>query len=189
MVERLAFVEPISMEQFARFAEEQGWPAGDEPEDPDGDIDEDRLTSIWRTPSGDVRFVDDTIVRVQYVDNARGDVANRIRGRFACYNRDQAVAALDLDADEETVRRAFRLVSVTAAGVADEETFDVTVRGLRHVRADVRRSALEVAHYAPTTRFLPEVIRLAEQDPDRNVRQWAGSVRMLLEVIAQIENG
>jgi hypothetical protein len=40
VAERLAFVEPISMEQFARFAEEQGWPAGDEPVNPDGDIDE-----------------------------------------------------------------------------------------------------------------------------------------------------
>lgn len=189
MVERLAFIAPVSMAQFARFAEEQGWPAADEPQGPEDDIDEDRPASAWRTRAGDVRFVDDTIVRCQYVDGVRGDAEIRIRGRFACYDRGQAVVALDLDADEETVRRAFRLIAVCAAGDVDEATFDATVRGLRHARADVRASALVVAHYTRATRFLPEVIRLDEQDPDRDVRQSAGSVRMLLEVTAQIENG
>lgn len=189
MAKRLAFVEHVSMAQFARFAEEHGWPAVDEPEEPDGDIDEDRPTSSWRSHSGDVRFVDDTIVRCQYVDGVSGDVEDRIRERFACYDRGQAVVALDLDADEETVRRAFRLIAVTASGDLDEATFDATVRGLRHDRADVRASALVVVHYTRATRFLPEVIRLDEQDPDRAVRQSAGSVRMLLEVTAQLENG
>lgn len=187
MAERLVFVEYVSMAEFIRFADEQGWPAVEEPDDPEDDVDEDRPTSLWRTPSGELRFVDDTIVRCQYVDGVHGDVESAIRERFTCYDRDQAVAALDLDADEGTVRRGFRFIAVTAVGAVDEPTFETTVQGLRHDRADVRASALVVAHYTRATRFLPEVVRLDEQDPDRDVRQSAGSVRMLLEVTAQLE--
>ncbi|GAB2964460.1 hypothetical protein GCM10027280_61690 [Micromonospora polyrhachis] len=186
---RLVFVEETSMREFSGFAEEQGWSSEEVSIDLDGDIDEDRPMLRWEAASGSVCFIDDSIIRCQYVQVESVADEEQIRASFVCFDREEAVRSLDLGAGQGAVRRGFRLIACTAVGAFDDAVFATTIRGLGDDRPHVRKSALIVPQYTSWSEFLPEIIRLDEGDPDLDVRETAGGIRMLLELAAQLADG
>ncbi|GAA3777120.1 hypothetical protein GCM10022225_76260 [Plantactinospora mayteni] len=185
---RLVLVERTSTQEFDRFAEDRGWQRVALSIGPDDDVDADRPSTLWRTPAGSVRFVDDTVIGCQYAEPKTNDDEADLRAGFVCYDRDEAVMALDLDGSQEVVRRGYRFIAGAAIGDPAGGVIAATVRGLNHERSDVRESALIVPQYTSWTDFLPVIVQVDEQDPDPEVRRIAGGIRMLLETTAQMQS-
>ncbi|MEV6743184.1 hypothetical protein AB0N21_02065 [Streptomyces sp. NPDC051080] len=186
---RLVFVNEVSAGAFSDFAENQhNWTLNDE-RDPDADFDEDRPSVSWTTPVGLVTFIDDTVVRCQYIEmtvSSVVDVESKVREIFSCYDREEALANVDLEQDEVCVRRDYRLVACVA-GDYNHRVFELAVEGLRSSRSDIRESALIIPQYTHWVEFIPEVTRLGESDPDSTVRRIAGGISVLLEFVAELE--
>ena len=64
MTLRLVFPLTMDVGIFDEIADEQSWPEteDDQPED------EDAPAKVWQVPGGTLRFVDDELLKVQYVD-------------------------------------------------------------------------------------------------------------------------
>ncbi|MFJ8974744.1 hypothetical protein ACIRQO_15660 [Streptomyces anulatus] len=186
---RLAFVEEVPFAAFANFADSQQRWVRDEGPKNDFDVDEDRPALTWRGPVGSVKFVNDTVIRCQYVEiNASSTVGIEtvVRAKFRCYNKSEALAALDLHQNEMAVRRAYRLIACLAAEF-EQRVFELTLEGFRSGRSDIRESALIVPQYTNWVDFLSDVERLSEADPSDTVRRIAGGIVVLLEFVAELE--
>lgn len=178
---RLVFPHPVELGSFERIATEQAWTelADDRPED------EDAPSKLWRVPGGSLRFVDDQLLEVQYVEvSARPcePVVAAIEEQFSGYDQDYCLAALDLEMDEAQVTRGVRLLAAVTHGPFDPRVYDVTVAAMRDAREKVRYWALKVANYTRWPQFLGEARRLAAEDPSQTVRSFAGNTRVILEL-------
>ncbi|MFF3953824.1 hypothetical protein ACFYY1_11485 [Streptomyces sp. NPDC001890] len=186
---RLVFTGEVSVDAFSYFASiQRSWVLNDVG-DPDADVDEDRPSVAWRTPAGGVKFVDDTVIRCQYVEiieSLTGDAESKIRENFHCHDRAAAISKLDLNQSEASVRRGYRFIACLM-GKYDRQVFDLAIDGLRSERDDIRESALIVPQYTHWVEFLPEVTRLSESDPSDVVRRIAGGIAVLLEFAAAVE--
>lgn len=186
MARRLAFVLQIDPDVFALHAQDNGWTEAAIEEN----HDEDRPARLWRLPdSGEVRFVNETALQCQYVE-ITADPANpievAINEEFTCYDRQDCVEVLDLTQREETVCHALRLLTCTAPGEVDQQVIDVTVEALQDERENVRVAAVQIPVYTRWTEFLPEVTRLAETDPSKRVRSFAGNAKLILQLTQRI---
>jgi len=182
MAVRLVFVDETSIRTFDSFAEGQGWER--EAADPDPvNVDADRPFTAWRTSSGRVVFTNDTVIETQYAEVGADDDETAIRGAFTVHNLAETVAALDPGQAENAVFHGYELIAGAAGETSrDQSVVDATTSGFADERARVRRAALLVVQYTEWTEFLPDVQRLAESDPDQNVRDMAGNMQMLLEL-------
>lgn len=181
MTLRLVFPLTMDVGIFDEIADEQSWPEteDDQPED------EDAPAKVWQVPGGTLRFVDDELLKVQYVDVSADPpepVVAVIEQQFTGYDRDYVLAALDLDKDEAEVTHAVRLLAAVTTGPFDQRVYDATVAALHDQREKVRYWALKVANYTRWPQFLDEARRLEEGDPSQTVRSFAGNTRVILEL-------
>jgi len=192
MTRRLAFVLEVDPDDFARLAQENGWTPVDAGAEQDESSDEDRPERRWQVPGGEVRFVDDTVVEVQYVDisaEPSAPIEETIDAELRAYDKETCLQVLDLSKPEATVSHALRLLATTAPGDFDQRVFDATASALQDEREKVRYWALKIANYTEWTQFLPEVSRLASSDPSQTVRTFATNSKLLLEAIGRIPRG
>lgn len=182
MTRRLAFVLQIDPDVFALHAHDNGWT---EVEIDEND-DEDRPARLWRLPDkGEVRFVDETALQCQYVEiNADSTdlIESKIKEEFTCYDRQDWVDALDLTQAEKPVCHGLRRLACTAPGEVDQNVIDVATEAMRDNRENVRIAALKIPVHTRWAEFLPEVTRLAENEPSELVRGFAGNAKLILEL-------
>lgn len=186
MARRLAFVLQIDPNVFALHAQDNGWT---EVEIEEND-DDDRPARLWQVPDGgEVRFVDDTGMKCQYVEidaDPTDPIEIAIKEELTCYDRQDCVEVLDLTQQEETVCHALRLLTCTAPGEVDQQVIDATVEALRDERENVRVAAAKIPTSTRWTEFLPEVTRLAKTDPSKRVQGSAGNAKLILELTQRI---
>ncbi len=190
MTRRLAFVLQIDLGVFALHAQDNGWQQIDVGQDEP--FDEDRPDQRWRVPGGEVRLVDDTVILVQYVDvtaEPTGPIEEAIKSEFTCYDREDCLEVLDFGQAEEAVCHAVRLLTCTAPGPFDQRVFDAAVAAMHDRREDVRVAAMMIANYTGWAQFLPEISRLATNDPSDRVRGFADSHRFILELALRTATG
>jgi hypothetical protein len=181
MTLRLVFPLTMDVSTFDEIAAEQSWPAAED----DQPQDEDAMAKVWQVPGGTLRFVDDELLQVQYVDvsaNPSEPVVSVIERHFSGYDRDYCLAALDLDKGEAEVTHGMRLLAAVTTGPFDQRVYDVTVAALHDEREKVRYWALKVANYTRWRQFLDEARRLEKDDPSQTVRGFAGNTCVILEL-------
>ncbi len=181
MTLRLVFPLTMDVGIFDEIAAEQSWPeaADDQPED------DDPPAKVWKVPGGTLRFVDDQLLQVQYVDVSADPpepVVAVIEQQFTGYDRDYCLAALDLGKSEAEVTHGLRLLAAVATGPFDQRVYDATVAALHDGREKVRYWALKVASYTRWSQFLNEARRLEKGDPSQTVRSFAGNTRVIVEL-------
>jgi hypothetical protein len=180
---RLRLVSPLTIDVrvFEELAAEQSWMEARD----DGPEDEDAPSKVWQVPGGTLRFVDDQLLQVQYVEVCAvpcEPVLGVIERRFTGYDRDDCLAALDLGMAETQVTHGVRLLAAVSTGSFDQRVYDATVAAMRDTRDRVRYWALKVANYTRWPQFLDEARRLEERDPSQTVRSFAGNTRVILEL-------
>jgi hypothetical protein len=181
---RLAFPLEFDPRVFAREARDHGWA---EIEGGRGD-DENRPAWRYQVPGGELTFVDDTVVGVQYVAIAAeppAPIREAIEVESTAYDRAECVDLLDLGEREAKVINCLKLLAVTAPGPFDQRLFDGVVAALRDEREEVRYWALKVPDYTEWPQFLPAVRELATADPRERIRRFAGNTRLLLEAVTR----
>jgi hypothetical protein len=186
MARRLAFAMDLDSRVFALHAQDNGWTPGDA--ESAGPPDEDRPAQQWQVPGGHLHFVDDTVIRVQYVDIAAEPaqpVEDAVKAEFTCYDKDDCLEVLNLDDPEETVCRALRLLTATAPGEFDPRVLQAAQQAMRDEREEVRVTALMISVYTMWQQFVPEISRLADGDPSPRVRRFADSYRFGLQISAR----
>jgi hypothetical protein len=181
MTVRLVFPLRMEVDIFDEIAADQSWPEVDD----DLPEDDDAPAKRWRVPGGTLRFVDDQLVEVQYIDVSAEPlepVVAVIEQQFTGYDRDYCLAALDLGNGEAEVTHAVRLLAAVASGPFDQRVFDATVAALHDEREKVRYWALKIAIYTRWPQLVDEARRLEKSDPSQTVRGFAANTRMILEL-------
>lgn len=187
MMRRLAVVLELDSEVFAEHARDNGWTEVPIPENDD----EDRPIRLWQVPSGgEVRFVDETALPCQYVEITADDTAaieTAIADEFTCYDKQDCVEILDLGQPEETVCHALRLLACAAPGDVDQQVVETILPALADERENVRVTALRVPIATRWPAFLPEVTRLAADDPSDRVRHFATNAKLIIEAAERVK--
>jgi hypothetical protein len=170
---RIVFKEPVSFQDFAQFAESQGWryEGGSEA------TDEEPEEYVWLSDDGsELHWLNDPVLRLEYVlliGEQPFDWETKIRIAFDSYAIEDAVREFVTAKDWEDRGLALRLVSATAPEEFNQETFDAIVAGLNEPSELVRRMAVLAVFYAQWAEFLPILNARAVTDPDDEVRRTA----------------
>lgn len=177
---------------FELHARDNGWEQLDADPDRAADLDEYRPTRRWCVPGGELRFIHDTVLRVQYAEIAADPtepVVRAIEAEFTAYDRDACLEVLDLEQPEQMVTHALRLLAATAPGPFDQRIVEATVAAMHDDRPEVRYWALKVANSTAWSQLLDAVRRLETDDPSDRLRRFAGNSRVILELSAQRGSG
>lgn len=180
---RLVFLDQADWDDLEDVAAAAGW---DEVElDPDAYDSENFPSRLWNHPGGTVRFVDDTVLRLQFVDivppSAEAEAA--IRDRFEARERDELAGLVDLDAPAERVVRSLRRL---AAGLwrtpYSEPIASLILDALDSPNDDIVGAAMSSVNRTRWTEFRPRVDELSGRTSDAWVRAAAENAQLRLSV-------
>lgn len=188
---RLIFLEEADADDFEEFAESLGW--AEVELDPESYDSEDYPALLWEVPGGgQVRFVEDTVFELKYVDvdTPSRHVALAVRAAFEVRDRDELLELVDLGASPgEITRVLYMLARAAQATPFDQRIFDVVVLAFDADDEDVQIAALAVAGRSRWTQFIPRVAELAENTDSGRVRRFAGNATVILEMTHRTRGG
>jgi hypothetical protein len=173
MRRRVVFFEPIPPEEFASFADAQGW-------EYDGAVEatEDQPEEyVWLLDDGtQVHWINDPGLHLVYALVVGGDTfapETRIRVAFDGYTIDEAVSRF-ADAEDWPDRvSALSAVAATAPEEYHQQTFDAISSGLTDENEVVRHKSVLAVFYARWPQFLPLLEKIAADDPYEEARRVA----------------
>lgn len=178
MTRRLAVVLRHDPEDFAALAAHHGWvelsarPAATAAGDAEGEAAPVRR---WRVGDGELRLVDDLVVRQQRVEiDCAGEdaVSAAIEEEVTLYDRQTCLEVLDLTDAESTVCYALRMLTATAPGEADAGIVDAVRLALADPRETVRAFAFHVALATGWAEFHSDMQHAAADDHGNLVRRF-----------------
>jgi len=164
---------PRDVEDIDRLFEREGWRELDEPAK--------GFDRTWETPGVDasLQWLDDSVLGtdVFVVEGAdRERVAATIREAIPVYEaRDMPEVFARAWTDTQLMNALYMMAAVVPA-TADPALLPLFQRGFEHNDRHVRRRALVAAGVAGWPELRPAVERLAQDDPDADVRRHARTV-------------
>ncbi len=174
---RVVLKGKAAKENFSELAYDQDWvideigPASDE----------EPYEEVWIPEEGapTIHLIDDPLIGIVYVDIAgrrRERLAELIRSRLDTYSRQEVIDEARSASSPDDLARAVRLAGAIAPGGFDQGLFEIILRAFRSEDAQTRVAAITAAGYAEWQEFVPFIDHLAHSDPNKTVREVAGSI-------------
>ncbi|MFI0796953.1 hypothetical protein ACH4OY_30355 [Micromonospora rubida] len=175
----------MGADAFADLAESVGWTEFEL--DPDSYDSEDYPARLWDVPDGWVRFVEDTVLGIKYVDvDAPSRDVDVVKTAFEARDRDELLQLLDLTGAADDVCRMLRMLARAAQATPfDRRIFDAVAVALDSADEDVQISALAVVGRSRWTQFLPHIEGLTKTSSTR-VRAFAANAKVILDTASRM---
>ncbi|HEX8705525.1 MAG TPA: HEAT repeat domain-containing protein [Myxococcaceae bacterium] len=176
-LERIALGEGASETEAREVARARGWRlTHDVPGNAEGPRE-----LVWAAEGGAaVHFYDDPPVLYMVVEGSPAQVralADAVRASLPVFGYNEAARAVGAGGSPDQLKLALRRTAVAAPSRHDPRFFELLLSGLRHADARVRAGTVFALSYVGWPAFRPELERLAQADPDAEVR--ANAARLL----------
>ena len=177
-VTRAVLKETVTPRDLERAAGANGWSLEDvimsTPDSP--------FEKIWLASDGRTRihYIEDALISVRYVavpGEDPGPVMDEVNSSLDTYDREELGRMFDAAEDRGHMVRAVYHVGAAAPPEFDAELFAYFERAFGSADSEVRRAAVFATAYAPWPEFRERLQRLASDDPEPAVRDYAA--RML----------
>jgi hypothetical protein len=174
---RVALKGEAAKEGFAQLAYAEDWII----DEIGAASDTEPYEEVWVTADGDseVHLVDDDLIGLVYIDivgRLRGELADLIRSRLDTFSKHEVIDAARLAGNPHELAGAVRLAGVIATEVFDQDLFGIFLQAMENEDPQTRIAAIMAASYAEWREFIPLTGRLAQHDPDPEVRNTAADI-------------